>query len=340
MHVTVIGLSFFVSISTVYGNSIIDTNSSVVPGLEKVSNKVVNLKVNPKTLATVAEMTDAPVEIKEDVLKNELPSLTSSFSFAENNSVEKPVSFSTQEKTREKVMPYTVADGDTLWSVAKKFDVTTNTIKWTNNLPDENSIKPGQTLQILPISGTLHKVAPSDDLNKVAAKYSASVPQIIEENGLIDENLQEGQILIIPGGSVWEPPKPEPKPQPQAPQRYASNNNSKSKSSGRSVTWGGSGNKFPGGYCTTYVASRRNIPWRGNAGAWLRNARAMGFATGSTPRAGAIIVTTESPVGHVGIIEAVNGGSITISEMNYAGRGRISSRTISAGSGFIRGYIY
>jgi len=181
MHVTVIGLSFFVSISTVYGSSIIDTNSSVVPELEKVSNKVVNLKVNPKTLATVAEMTDAPVEIKEDVLKNELPSLTSSFSFAENNSVEKPVSFSTQEKTREKVMPYTVADGDTLWSVAKKFDVTTNTIKWTNNLPDENSIKPGQTLQILPISGTLHKVAPSDDLNKVAAKYSASVPQIIEE---------------------------------------------------------------------------------------------------------------------------------------------------------------
>lgn len=339
MHVTVIGLSFFVSISTVYGSGSLDVNSSIVPELEKVSNKTVNSTVNPKTLATVAEITDAPVEIKEDVLRNNLPSLTSSFSFAGSNTIEKSVSFSVQEKGRDKVINYAVADGDTLWSVAKNFDITTNTIKWANNLPDENSIKPGQIIQILPISGTLHKVAGADDLVKVAVKYNASVSQIVEENGLLDETLKEGQILIIPGGSVWEPPKIQPKPQPQAPQRLASKNTQKF-SSGKTVGYGRGGNKFAAGYCTSYVASRRNIPWRGNAGAWLGNARAMGYATGREPRAGAIIVTNESPVGHVGIVEAVHGGSVTISEMNYVGRGIVSRRTISSGSGAIRGFIY
>lgn len=101
------------------------------------------------------------------------------------------------------------------------------------------------------------------------------------------------------------------------------------------------GNHFAYGWCTYYVASRRNVPWFGNAGTWLTGARKFGFATGNNPQTGAIIVTSESRWGHVGIIESVNGdGTITISEMNYSGFGRISSRTISTSYGAIKGYIY
>ncbi len=100
-------------------------------------------------------------------------------------------------------------------------------------------------------------------------------------------------------------------------------------------------NHFAYGYCTFYVASRRNIPWFGNAGTWLSGARAAGFATGNVPQVGAIIVTSESRVGHVGLVEAVNGdGTITISEMNYSGFARITSRTISVSYSVIKGYIY
>lgn len=102
-----------------------------------------------------------------------------------------------------------------------------------------------------------------------------------------------------------------------------------------------SGNHFAYGWCTYYAASRRNVPWFGNAGTWLVGAQKFGFATGSQPQVGAIIVTAESRWGHVGIVESVNGdGTITISEMNYAGFARISSRTISASYGAIKGYIY
>lgn len=345
MHVTVIALSFFVSISTVYGNSAV--YSDIVPNQEKVSNKIVNTKVNPKTLEGIAVITNSPVEIKTEALGEELPSLNSSLAFADNNSIEGSVSLFDSENKREKIINYTVVDGDTVWSIAKKFNITTNTIKWANNLGDIDSVKPGQIIQILPISGTLHKVAEGEDLNKIASTYSASVPQILDENGLVDENVEVGQILLIPGGRKWEPPEPQPESKPQSSRTYASNRNNRNSKrgtvsyiSGKRVAIGRGGNKFAYGYCTYYVASRRSIHWRGNAGAWLRNARAAGYATGYTPQAGAIIVTNESPVGHVGIVESVNSGSITISEMNYAGWGVVSRRTISSGSGVIRGYIY
>jgi len=101
------------------------------------------------------------------------------------------------------------------------------------------------------------------------------------------------------------------------------------------------GHSFPYGYCTYYVASKRPIPWSGNAGTWLSGARAYRFATGSTPQVGAIMVTYEGGrAGHVAYIEAVNGDQVTISEMNFRGFGIISSRVISAGSSVIKGYIY
>lgn len=98
---------------------------------------------------------------------------------------------------------------------------------------------------------------------------------------------------------------------------------------------------FPYGYCTYYVSQRRFIPWSGNAISWLSGARSFGYATGSTPQVGAIVVTTEGgKAGHVGMVDAVDGDQITISEMNYRGFGVISSRTISASYGAILGYIY
>ena len=100
------------------------------------------------------------------------------------------------------------------------------------------------------------------------------------------------------------------------------------------------GNHFAYGYCTYYVASRRQIPWFGNAGTWLAGAIKYGFATGRVPRVGAIIVTSESRWGHVGIVEAVDGGQITIAEMNYRGWAKVTTRTISAAFVAINGYIY
>jgi surface antigen len=110
------------------------------------------------------------------------------------------------------------------------------------------------------------------------------------------------------------------------------------------IAWSGSGpypNHFAYGYCTWYVANKRYIPWFGNAIDWWPNARSYGQAEGSTPRVGAVMVTRESGYGHVAYVESVNAdGSWTVSEMNFIGWNRVSTRTIRPGQAPVVGFIY
>jgi surface antigen len=101
-------------------------------------------------------------------------------------------------------------------------------------------------------------------------------------------------------------------------------------------------NHFPAGYCTWYVASRRDIPWFGNAFDWWQNAQPYGYAEGQVPQVGAIMVTRESiAYGHVAYVEAVNrDGSWTVSEMNFVGWNVKSGRTIKPGQLPLVGFIY
>ena len=91
-------------------------------------------------------------------------------------------------------------------------------------------------------------------------------------------------------------------------------------------------NHFAFGFCTYWVASRRYVPWFGNANQWIAGARAYGFAEGSTPTVGSIMVTAEGPIGHVAYVEAVHpDGSWTVSEMNFVAWNVVDHRTIHPG---------
>lgn len=91
-----------------------------------------------------------------------------------------------------------------------------------------------------------------------------------------------------------------------------------------------SSNSYSWGQCVWYVATRRAVPMWGNANQWLANARAAGWATGNVPRVGAIAWTGRGYAGHVAIVEAVNGSQVTVSDMNYAGVGVVTTRLTSA----------
>lgn len=100
------------------------------------------------------------------------------------------------------------------------------------------------------------------------------------------------------------------------------------------------GNAYGYGYCTWYVKNKRpdiGSFW-GNANQWHASAQAAGYATGSEPKVGAIGVSFVGAAGHVVYVEAVNGATITISEMNGpAGWNVMGTRDTSA-SEFV--YIY
>lgn len=102
-----------------------------------------------------------------------------------------------------------------------------------------------------------------------------------------------------------------------------------------------SGNAYAGGNCTWYVKSKRpdigNF-W-GNANTWYQTAASQGWNVGTRPKIGAIGATVEGFYGHVVYIEDVSpdNQTVTVSEMNYAGLGVVSSRTAPASS---FNYIY
>lgn len=241
-------------------------------------------------------------------------------------------------KERKGARTYEVRDGDTVGSIAAANGVSATTVLSANNLSETSLIRPGDKLTILPITGATYKVQKGDTLEAIAKKYNSDSQKILAYNELAaDGNLKEGQSLVIPDGYL--------SPAVNTGTRLAIAGQPQTAASGSSLapiklSGGGSGHRFPYGYCTWYVAQRRYVPWGGNAGTWLSGARAAGRATGSTPRPGAIIVTGESRWGHVGIVEKVSGNSVTISEMNYAGFGRKSTRTISASSRVVKGFIY
>jgi surface antigen len=238
---------------------------------------------------------------------------------------------------------YTVDSGDTLGSIASKFNITVNTILWANDIDNENQIKPGDQIFILPVAGLTYVVKNGDTIDTVAKEYGAEKSEIISYNNLpADGKLTEGDSITIPGGQKKEQ---ESDTNSVARRAYANTAGGTAESistvTSVSPSKGGKGHRFPYGYCTWYVAQKRHVPWGGNAGAWLANAKASGYKTGKTPVAGSIVVTTENRYyGHVAYVEKVSGSTITLTEMNYAGWGKTSRRTLDKNSRVIRGYVY
>ena len=121
-----------------------------------------------------------------------------------------------EDENKKSIIEYIVEEDDTLSSIAKKFDISTNTILWANNLNQGSVIKPGQKLIILPVSGVLYYVKSDDTLSEIAKKYKGDVGEIISFNELSGEEIFIGDILIIPNGQIPAPSKTYA--QPQAPQ--------------------------------------------------------------------------------------------------------------------------
>lgn len=104
---------------------------------------------------------------------------------------------------RDAVEVYAVQTGDTLSTIAGKFGLSLNTILWANNLTVRSVLRPGDSLNILPVSGVSHTVKSGDTLSKIAKIYDVSADEILAFNHLEDaSDLSVGDKLIVPGGTI------------------------------------------------------------------------------------------------------------------------------------------
>lgn len=104
---------------------------------------------------------------------------------------------------------YTVQAGDTLYSIARRFNLTVNELKALNNLTS-NTLSIGQKLiiseevNIPPNTGNaiIYTVQSGDTLYQIANRYRVSVADIIDLNNLATTVLTVGQQLLIPNQST------------------------------------------------------------------------------------------------------------------------------------------
>jgi murein DD-endopeptidase MepM/ murein hydrolase activator NlpD len=135
--------------------------------------------------------------------------------FLDDGTLLKPVVVDTTvEDGRSQLRSYKVRSGDTLTGIAARTGVSMMTIWWANKLKAKDDLKIGQVLVIPPVDGLVVTVKAGDSLGSIATARKVDAADIIATNGLTDDTLVIGQVLILPGARGKAIPTPKPTKRP------------------------------------------------------------------------------------------------------------------------------
>jgi murein DD-endopeptidase MepM/ murein hydrolase activator NlpD len=130
--------------------------------------------------------------------------------FIEDGTLVKPIAVNTVVPDGSALIrTYTVKSGDTIAAIATEFKVSTMSVIWANNLKSKTDVHKGDVLRIPPVTGLIVKIAATDTLDAIAARYDVDATDILTTNGLDDPNLVVGQVLVIPGAKGAALPVPK-----------------------------------------------------------------------------------------------------------------------------------
>ncbi len=308
--------------------------------------------------ATVAQSVNLPIATS---VTNLAVSAQIRSEFAQTDSVSnsKPQIIGSSYENRS-VISYTVKNGDTVASLATKYGISTQTIKWANDLTDRDTISADDVIRILPIDGVLYSVKSGDTIDSISEKYKVDKTRLVGYNDLEVSGLKVNTSIILPNGIL----PTEERPGYVAPVAavnyfYAGTGTGFGGQTWYIGTGTGSCPAYAFGNCTCYAFNRRvqlGLPVGGSGGlvqwghaaswAWIAGQPIErgggGRVVNNTPSVGAIM-QNGGGYGHVAIVEALMpNGDISISEMNaYVSGGGwniVSGRIVPAGN--VGQYLY
>ena len=321
----------------------VDTSRSAdnVPSVDEV--------VATSVAADLAERANLPIAKNAANMSISL-SAKSELAQTDTTAISKPQIIQPSSSNRA-IKSYKTVKGDSVPSVATKFGISADTVRWANDLTDTDALEPGRKLDILPVSGVLHTVQKGDSVQSIANKFNATPSRIVAFNDLEISGVKKGQRIIVPGGKKAAVASPTTNSGPDI-------NGTATPSTGdisgnvvdTSMASASAGNRYAPGNCTWYAYERRAQLGRpigsfwGNANTWAMNARSAGYTVNSSPAAGAIFADQAGFYGHVGVVERVKeNGDVVVTEMNnyaYGGFNIVNQRTISAGQASAYTYIH
>lgn len=173
----------------------------------KKLNKLTDTKIVPGKELTLS------IETNTLSAENEVKGSSSTIAKSENKKVK------IETETPKLVTEHRVSKGETLSSISKKYNLTTEQLKTLNKL-ENNKITVNQVLNVgseqlavtetssstksvsqsqkTPTELTKHKVANGESLYSIAKKYKVKVDDLIDYNHLSSSNIQKGQNIRIP----------------------------------------------------------------------------------------------------------------------------------------------
>lgn len=258
--------------------------------------------------------------------------------------------------TSRGVVEYHVGEGENMDTIARKFGVSTDQIRWSNGKKNTD-VAVGDTLYIPSVSGIVYTVKSGDTIESIVEKYGSTSAEIIALNDLEVSGIAEGMRILLKDGSLPEKERPEyvpPVTTTRTTYAYTYLGNTYSRQNPRILRTGfyvaSPGNPGVRGNCTWYAWYWRSTDPRslGALGPEGRNARTWNYnysyrGVGNTPVVGAVFQTPYGGYGygHVGVVTAINpDGSIEIEEMNYYGYSVVNAATIPADLVGSFNYIY
>jgi murein DD-endopeptidase MepM/ murein hydrolase activator NlpD len=109
---------------------------------------------------------------------------------------------------------YEVQPGDTVSTIAARFGLQPDSLVWNNvEISDQDVLAVGQLLRIPATDGIIHEVRLDETLSDVAARYAVDLSAIttFTSNGIEQpDDVQEMQLVFVPGGTIAPLPPPEP----------------------------------------------------------------------------------------------------------------------------------
>lgn len=243
------------------------------------------------------------------------------------------------------VIEYVVSDGESMGSIAAKYGISTDDIRWSNN-KKTTDVEVGEVLYVPSSSGIVYTVQSDDTLESIVETYGSNAAEIIALNDLEVSGIVDGMRILIKGGTLPEEERPEY--EPPVVQNYYTYTYLGSSAGRQNIEVIGVfynlGGPYVAGQCTQWAwYNRQDLPSNlGNASAWGINAAAAGYLVDRNPAPGAVFQSSSGWYGHVGYVEAVNpDGSIVATEMNYGYQPfRAIRSTIPAASAAALWYIH
>lgn len=324
-----------------------NTSSFAAEITDQASEKTISVDqlAAVNAVASVAETTHLP---SAGDLRESTASLAIKKDLSQSQSnaqvISKPEIVKIETTSGRGITSYATVQGDSIPSIAQKFKISSQTLRWANNMTSD-AVEAGRTLVVPLTNGVVYTVKQGDTAQGLAEKYKTTSEKITLYNDTASNGaLVVGSRIVLPDGQLPEGEQPgyvAPRSGYSRSNSYISGGYGTGAGAifGRSYGFPGpsAGNAYAAGNCTWYSYERRLQLGRpiggmwGNAYSWASAARAAGFLVNSTPAPGAIFQTSSGGggYGHVGIVERVEGGRVFVSDMNYAGYNIVTQRELS-----------